>query len=275
MAESVECSECGNRYDSAVSAFCPRCGSTKVGKPLPGAIPTGQRTDPRRRRVQMAGVMLMMIGLVSAAPSLYGIVYPPALPAGFYENLATVFSAGAGLGGALHLTLMDNGTVVKNATLHVSRYFGGNASVTRVGSDGHAFVTLPGEYSNVTVVSGNHTWYLRVLSLPAHPVTTTFEVAPSTAGNVQWVSWSAGRDGRILSAVAGVLLLFVALAGLAAVRLKGYGLALAGALFIFILWLLGTLIFLDVWLGLMTLVVGYLVLLLVRGRSYFARRKKG
>ncbi len=73
MPETVECSECGASYDSDEHPFCPRCGSTARGAALPGAVVVAARRDPGRRRVQGAGVALLAMGilfLVSAGASL-------------------------------------------------------------------------------------------------------------------------------------------------------------------------------------------------------------
>lgn len=73
MAETVECSECGASYDSESHPFCPRCGSTARGTPLPGAVASAARRSPGRRRVQASGFVLVAVGvlfLVSAAASL-------------------------------------------------------------------------------------------------------------------------------------------------------------------------------------------------------------
>lgn len=62
MVRWVSCAECAARYDTQATLFCPRCGSTLRGRADAELAPLA-RDDPRRRRVQMGGAILLLVGL--------------------------------------------------------------------------------------------------------------------------------------------------------------------------------------------------------------------
>lgn len=93
VPEAVDCSECGTRYDSLEHPFCPRCGSTARGAPVPGALASASRRAPGRRRVQAAGGVLLAIGLLFLASAGASLLLPAEEAA---EPLADAFAGQPG-----------------------------------------------------------------------------------------------------------------------------------------------------------------------------------
>ncbi|MEA3191583.1 MAG: hypothetical protein QOD77_2165 [Thermoplasmata archaeon] len=74
----VSCAECAARYDTQATTFCPRCGSTLRGRADAELAPLS-RDDPRRRRVQMGGAILLLVGLAIALLVGAQMVWGPTL----------------------------------------------------------------------------------------------------------------------------------------------------------------------------------------------------
>lgn len=274
--ETVECAECGNRYDSQANPFCPRCGSTKTGAALPGALAAGSRIDPRRRRVQVAGVALMVIGLFALAGSLYGIVDPQPLPASLYEGMAPFFAKNAQPGGPVHLHVLPakQGNATGPLTATIAPYLEpSNRTAVAIDPSGQASFTPRYAYSNLTLTQGNQTWFIHFATKADRTLEADFDANQTAPGTITWFAWNDVRDARIAAAVGSAFCAFVVWGGVCALRLRGYGWALAATLSILIPFVLFTLLFPNLVAVLYVLLVGASLVLIIRGKRYFKRRK--
>ncbi len=76
VSDLAPCAQCGVRYDLADDAFCPRCGSTARGPPVPAALDVARRRDPGRRRVQASGALLLAVGVLFMVSSVISLAVP-------------------------------------------------------------------------------------------------------------------------------------------------------------------------------------------------------
>lgn len=267
MAETVDCAECGNRYDSQVNPFCPRCGSTKTGVPVPGAVPVSQRADPRRRRLQAAGVVLGVMGLLSAASLAYIMAFPPSASPAAYEAYANL--AGGGPGGQLHVRVLVEGRAAGNETLAIGNETSANQTV-RTDSHGWSNLTLPHAVTQVVVVAHNATKFR--FYVPANQTYETTINATSAQG-VEWQGAPLFSPG-VIRAVAGAFLamsLLVFWGGLCAVRQRDFIVAVVGAaMAIPVSFLLGELNILIS--ALYVAMAIWALVVIVRRRAFFLKR---
>ncbi len=264
--ESVECSECGARYDSQENPFCPRCGSNRQGATVaPATLASVARLDPRRRRVRIAGVVLMAMGglfLANALASLF--LVQDSLAAGMAPALADqpggtllVVADGAAPGANATLRALDDpDRVFQSAPLE-------NGSA-RFELGDHAAV-------NVTVRSSGQEWSRIALVTAGDRLTLRFDLS-SPAGHTAEPATGSTFQAILrvgLGALAALTALVVA-GGVAAFRLRWRALALAGAVVGLLLGLLSAFTFLAVGL-LFLLPLGYAFLVILRGRGQFTR----
>lgn len=270
--ETVECSECGNRYDSQANAFCPRCGSTKTGAPMPGALALSRRNDPRRRRIQMAGVLLLVLGALTLVVAIYYLsvlMGGTALSPDTYDVVAPAL--GGQPGGGATLTILDNGTAAANVTLHLAA-MAGNATSNATYQGAPLDVPLPGQFTNLTVSQGNRTFFRHLYAPQGIHLNVTVDLARDATGP----SWVAADMRGIAMVAVGILAgvaATVVLGGIAAMRLQWYPVAVLGAALPTALSLFFALMLLALVYFLYVALFGWALVLIARGRPYFRSRK--
>jgi hypothetical protein len=260
--EEVDCSECGNRYDSDTQAFCPRCGS--VGSNKVAGIVAAVRFEPGRRRAQVGGLVL----IVTAATMLvlYGMVLATAGTLVADQSLALLQDQP---GGELEIWVDGYVPADGSGTFAVATRAGfGLANGTLDASGGAHVPELSSASVNVTITTHNGTWNREVLVLRGDTQNVT--VIPGVSAT----SGQLGTDAlagpvRIMVAFFMLVSLFVVLGGVSAVRLRNknvaIGAAIVGIMPILILAVavpnIGTMLLLLV----MALALGFIV----AGRSHF------
>lgn len=226
--ESVDCSECGARYDSEENPFCPRCGSEAKAAPA-DAVKEVREDRPARRRVQAGGVILAIVGTVALAQLLFAAIATAEPDDATLDLLSDVAMFQDLPGGELRLLLPDgNHTYVLVA-------IGGNA--TQSGSAGNGTVLqLDNAFSQLNItIAGNEVG--KRLYIPEGEA-GTFDAANDDA----WVASSAPGAIRGLSAFLAFFAGLVVLGGVMAIRLRfrkiiylACGIALIPGLFALIL----------------------------------------
>ncbi len=218
MAESVECAECGNRYDSQVDAFCSRCGSTKTGQTFTASVDVAQRGGAVRRRVQAGGVILLVMGLL-AMVAYATIAIAPAVVVDNMEVFLTDQQ-----GGEVAVQVLQNGTPVAGTEVRFVHPDGSVLANASTNAQGWANASAASAYLLVEVGD----FQQGVVSLPEATTAMEVDLATATGGE------TVGLD-TVVSAVRGVsgffavMSLFVVAGGIAAIRVQGRGLALGGA----------------------------------------------
>lgn len=144
MSDLVPCAECGVRYDLADDVFCPRCGSTARGPPVPAALDVARRRDPGRRRVQASGVLLLAVGVLFLVSSIISLAVPVGEMARTFEDPMADQA-----GGTLVLEPLDDapydvsvhafdGTLLANATNQTGPFTYASADHATLRYEAHA-----------------------------------------------------------------------------------------------------------------------------------------
>lgn len=257
--EEVECAECSNRYDSQVHTFCPRCGNARQRGAAVSYRP--QAFDPRRRRAQAGGVILLTTAALSLVLYGYGMVVAP--------QLLTPELAGAVMqdqpGGTLEVRLDG----LDGATVNVTR-FDGTPLRNATAVDGTAtFEDLESAAVNVRVQHGSGHWSRQALVLEGQAVTLRVgsddPMADSTlAGADQMVT-----PIRVVLGFFAAVAAFVVLAGVSALRLRHRGIAIAGAVIGLLPVLMLAVAFPTVGSLLLLVLLGVALAFIVAGRMHF------
>lgn len=275
MEESVQCGECGQRYDSNENAFCPRCGSLSRGRDVSGAVATAGRRDPDLRRVRTSGVVLIVLGALAAAQFLYATAVPPEPDEALLELFAAEEFVANAEGGVLRLHVTENGTAVDVPV--VVRAMNGTVLREEGTVGGWYNATLPVAFANLTV-GGIETTHGNI-TVPAqvHRVYVSsgeslrLEVdLGEPQGGPEWHAASTVPFVRPVLAFLAFMGLVVLAGGVAAWRQRLLGLAVTGAVLV----LLPGLLFLAVapLAGLLLALPGALALaFILRGRRHFRR----
>lgn len=207
VEETVDCQECGLRYDSSQNAFCPRCGSEHKAPERRATMDLVKRSDPARRRVQIGGVILMALAALALIQFLIAAFDTSPPDDATLEMLSGVELMRDTPGGDLDvlgngtyvLRLMD-GTEVENGTLAGSHTF-----------------DLSSTFTNLTLTTGDGE-IIRLIYLPEGE-SHTLDLQGAAPGQ-EWVA--AGTVGA-MQALAGFMAFFAALTvlgGLMAFRLR-------------------------------------------------------
>ncbi|MGB1587087.1 MAG: hypothetical protein ACPHID_08610 [Thermoplasmatota archaeon] len=226
MEETVDCQECGQRYDSNEHPFCPRCGSEKSPERR-RTMDLAQRSDPGRRRVQIGGLILAAVAALALVQFLVAAFDDSPPDAATLDMLSGVELMRDAPGGTLELIgegtyelrtmdgiVLANGTIMGAATLEL------NSTFTNL--------TLQGDiYRHLYVPDDEH---------------VTIAVSELSPGGPEWIA--AGSVGA-MQIIAGFMAFFAALTvlgGVMAFRLRqrrlaylGCGLALLPGLILVIL----------------------------------------
>lgn len=225
--DRVTCAECKESYDSDTTPFCPRCGSTKVRQEdlLAGARVSAAAADPRRRRVQIGGVILVSLSSLGLFFALIAGIFAPQLMA---DDIPQVMD---GLpGGEVRVQVVDNGTAVEGAAV---RFTTPNGSTVAQGETvgGWYNASTPQQavvYVNVTTDAGS--WERRAVVLQGEDLTVRVDVADDPRAASEWLGLGMlMRALRIVLVVFGVAALVMLGAGISALRLRNRSLALTGA----------------------------------------------
>ncbi len=218
--EEVECAECGHRYDSQTQTFCPRCGN--MGSRSAGQV-APMRSDPRRRRVQIGGVIL--ISTASLLLILFGAVFAMAG--------TLVQEQGAELlqdqpGGELTVVFTD-GAPVANASVAVTLLNGSLAAAGATDDDGRfGPLDLDVAVVNVTITHMQRAWHRQAVVIDGDSLLLRVDAADATEATV-------GADA-LVGPVRGMLGFFIAISlfvlggGIAAVRLRQRNIALSAGI---------------------------------------------
>lgn len=215
----AECIECHATFDEKLG-FCPRCGGQKRMAAAPA------RTDAARRRIQMAGLLHVVLGgfllVISGILVASVVLAPDAL----LDQLGTQSSQGL-RGGTLDLNLTQAGAPW---VTDVRIYSGSGLLLHEVQSDATGHVVLnvteaairivvlgpPEINATAFVLEGSH---LRLDLAAEGPAPSPWQGAQELMAVTQGLAWAMLAAGILLFA-----------SGVAAVRVRYYGLALGGAL---------------------------------------------
>jgi hypothetical protein len=260
VADSVQCAECGHRYDSETNPFCPHCGSTGSRVPPGAAAVAAQAADPMVKRVKRAGIILMVMGSFFVVQA--GLV--AFLPGMAAESMAPSLANQAGG----DLTVIIDPPAIGNLTL---RDLDGKVLATTNFTDGRAKLDLGNQaVANATVELAAGNWSRTVVVPESGDLTWRLETdSDSATSDAPLVSpWLLGFmrvTGGIGCAIAGL----VVVGGVAAFRRRGRGLALTGAVLGSLLGLLAVMAYLLLGL-LFALPLGYAMVAILRGRRVFS-----
>jgi len=265
----VACADCGTAYDAAQITFCPRCGATAVRPRTPSAAnPAGtSRRDPARMRLQLGGIVLLVIGLLATANSGYLLLAPGLAQETVYKVAAAQTNV---TGGTVALHLTDAGRAVAGARVWAVGEDGRTLLNGTTDADGRLSATLKGAPAGqLHVAAGNLTWTRRVVAFQGSTLDVALDTrdpvdSPEALGVSQYVT-------TVLVASTGLSLL-LALGGLAAVLVRWRGLALGGPLPMVALAVLFALLFLSVGGLVLLLLLGGPYALILSGRAAFRRR---
>lgn len=226
FVESVQCAECARVYDSDEHPFCPRCGSIgkseAVGKT---AASIHTRNHPKRRRAQVGGVAMTILGgitgilfLITAilAPSLVPLTLPTFEMQDGGELTVNVADGGVPLDGINVTILSLNDTFLAAAPT----------------SNGSANFMLPQAGVRVLIENGASNWTWNVLSLNQTEDHVTINMdLQDPPGDHGWEGAETFVQGsRILGGIFAVICLFTFIGGVQAIRLRNRGVATAGAI---------------------------------------------
>jgi len=274
--EWVVCAECNTRYETRAFGFCPRCGATAR---LASSAPVGPggptRRDPARMRLQLGGVLLILVGGFFLTGAAASFLDPGSSEAQLYAWSAAQNSTDVAPSTIL-LHVTQGSTPIQGA--NVSLVAGGH-EVARGTTDreGRFNATLSGYVAaRINVTHNGGTWVRLLLAPSGQPVTVTIDVATDAQVTERVIGARGLATGVATSAL--VLSLGMVLGGLAAVLARWRGLALVGPLPVLVLSLLLVALVISAGPAVMmsSLVILSLVgipyALVLSGRSAFRRR---
>jgi hypothetical protein len=226
VADSVECAECGTRYDSDVQAFCPRCGGLRQGTPMAPAVTSAARRLPSRRRVQVGGVILAATSGVFFVLAVVGFFAAGSLTV---ESLQLLDGAE---GGAVEVRVVSGGEGVAGARVELQRIDG--EAFANGTTDENGTVRLSAKASalnRVQVTYENQSWHRRVFAGPGAVRSVEFDVAapPGALPDVLQTKKEVSQVRMFAGMAAAFMALGIA-GGIAAIRLRPRNVAVAGAI---------------------------------------------
>lgn len=223
VPDVVECAECGNRYDSDRNPFCPRCGSTRQDQSMAAAMPSAARARPQRRRVQAGGLVLLAMGallLVAGGAGVFQAEHavvqePPALA--------------ALPGGEVHVRVLEDGAPRENVSVAVLAWNGSRQQEHATDAGGWANLTMDRALSHVIVADNGTTWNRTVVAMEDVTVRLELDLATADREEEDWLGVGAVvSQVRILGGVLAFLAAMMVAGGVAALRVRARGLAMAG-----------------------------------------------
>lgn len=267
----MPCAECGVRYDPAVNAFCPRCGSTARGTPEPAVLAVARRRDPARRRVQASGAVLLSVGSLLTLLFIPVLLFSGSLMDATVEQLMSDPEMRVP-GGRVIVVATDNGTPLAGAPVQLIA--AGTAEVLANGTTNETgrFTGFVGKnaFVNISLEAPPGTFLRRAVAIDGATTTVRIDVGRD---EIHRTSWTGVQPlllmMRILVAVFLAIALLLAAAGLCALRLRAWGFAVAGAALGAVPLLILTVATLSVGFMLMLFVVAAPLVIIARGRRYF------
>lgn len=225
LVESVQCAECARIYDSDEHPFCPRCGSIgkseSVGKT---AAKIHNRNHPKRRRAQVSGIAMAILGGITGILFLVTAIMAPSLVP------LTLPTFEMQEGGALTVNVADGGVPFDGMNVTIlslnDTFLAAHATV-----NGSVFFQLPQAAVKVLIEQGSANWTWNVLSLnqTQDHVTISMDVQ-DPPGDHGWEGADTFVQGsRILGGMFAIISLFTLIGGISAIRLRNRGVATAGA----------------------------------------------
>jgi hypothetical protein len=260
VSDLVTCAECGSHYDSERDAFCPRCGSTAKGKILPAALAVARRNDPGRRRVQVSGVVLLIIGLLFLGSTVAEAVLSKGQLPGEYADLMADQAGGT-------LVVDANGTAFMVTVLTMEGRELANRS-----SSGEPVEIEVAKHAGVRLQLqvGNATTNATAVVLPGDRL----EVDASTVREGQALSGSSLQViGKVAIGFGMFFALLLAGGGLAALRLRWFPLAATAAILGALVGVFALFFFLTAGL-LFAVPFGFAAYFVLRGKRHFAAKDK-
>jgi len=217
----VPCAECGNRYDTETTTFCPRCGSTLQGKDPEVRVPV-LANDPRRRRAQMGGAILLFMGLAFFAIWAYGLVSAGYHPEGSIDSFVGLTGDSPIPAGDLHLQVLHNGTPVPGANVHLRLPSGVAFRDGNTDSAGWYNTTLERQAAiNITVQAHNLTLERRAFVVWPNSEEVRLDVGRDAPHDAAWLGLEQFNQLAVLFLMAiGAASLLMAGGGAAALALR-------------------------------------------------------
>jgi hypothetical protein len=244
MTDRVQCAECERIYDSNENPFCPRCGGMKHQNPVIAAHAIAGRADPRRRRVQVAGVIMLSTG---ALVLLAGIAMLASAGAvwGFAASLDDATASGlTQTASNIEVTILQGGVPVEGA--NVTLESGQMQFIASNFTNADGLVRFEGVTSFVVDLNVAHDdvdWDLSFIAVnpsddPEFVTDVQLELADQSVVNGPLLDEKmVSNTTRILGAGATLLGLTPVIGGIAAVRLRNQQLALFGSVVGAVPWL--------------------------------------
>lgn len=226
----------------------------------------GVRTDGARRRIHMAGLVLVLMGLAAAIPMGITLADPPDPDAGLLASASESDLVANQPGGTLAVTAHRAGEpVALEADVHA---WNGTLVETVPVENGTARLQMPASFARVTLRAPDGQWDRDVYAPVGKTAHLELDTATAAPGP-EWVSMDLRPLVRVTAAVGLLGGLLVVAAGVATLRMRwfpvavtGAALALAGSL---LLAVAVPVLLLNVLLSLVALVF------IVRGRGGFVR----
>ncbi len=208
--------------------FCPRCGSTVRGKDPEVRVPV-LANDPRRRRAQMGGAILLFMGLSFFGLWAYGIVSAGYHPEGSIDSFVGLTGDSPVPAGDLHIRVLENGTAVENATVHLRLPSGLPYLQGATNHAGWYNTTLERQAAvNVTIQVGNVTLERRAFVVWPNTEEVTFDVARDPLHASGWLGLEQFNQIAVVFLMGiGLASLLLAVGGAAALALRLPNLAVA------------------------------------------------
>ncbi len=251
VTERVQCAECERLYDSDDNPFCPRCGATAKADPTIAAKTIASRNEPRRRRVQVAGVIMASTG---ALVLLAGIAMLAS--AGSVWDFASEYGAGEATGdnatasselaqaaGSLNVTILQGGQPLAGVPIELTDAQGGPIGSATTGIDGTAqFDGITQLVVRLTVEPEGADWTLEFIPLGTSQGGESMELIlelddQSVVSGPLMDQSMVETTTRIMGAGAVLLGITPIIGGIAALRLRNQQMALFGAVIGGIPWL--------------------------------------
>lgn len=264
--EQVQCAECSRQYDSDEHPFCPRCGSLGKSDAVATTASTiSRRHDPKRRRAQLAGVILAVLGSITGILFLATAILAPSLVP------VTLPSFEMQDGGHLTVQVQDETGPLDEVSVVVNN-LAGEQLASGFTINGSTTFALPQAGVQVVVSQGGENWTWNVLSLNQTQDHIQLSADLSKpAGDHGWVGADTFVQGsRILAGIFTVISLFTLLGGIQAIRLRNKGIALAGAIVGGLPWFILFMMAPNVAVGLVLLLFVVSAVFIQGGKAHFA-----
>lgn len=231
MTETVQCAECGTAYDSEDNPFCPRCGGIEHAEGSDAAVQIAARSDPHRRRVQAAGIILVTVGIVTMALFATAAALTPSLVPQTMEALSDQ------PGGDLSVHVLDGGGPAEGVAVQVLTMEGRSlANGTTDGQGWANFTGLAHAGVNVTVHGEGGDWVRSVLTLQGanegpNAAVLELDTADDPRSSSTWVGVDAFVQAvRVVAIVFAAVAALTLASGIASLRLRQRNLAFTGTL---------------------------------------------